>query len=216
MPKPSDTNLQSLDRQAMAKAYSAWAPVYDTFYDKLLRTGRQAAVAAAQRAGPDLLEVGVGTGLSLGSYPHHARVIGVDLSEAMLARARARAQTLPQVAGLACMDAGQLGFADARFDAVVAQYVIALVPDAEAALDEFARVLKPGGEIVIVNHLGAEGGVIAAWERAVAPLVKRIGLSSHFRLKRIQDWATPRGFVVQEARRIGFAGFSTLVRLRRP
>ena len=79
------------------------------------------------------------------------------------------------------MDAQHLGFQDGVFDVVVAQYVITAVPDPEATLDEFARVLKPGGEIILVNYLGAEGGPRAAFERGFAPLARRLGWRPEFR-----------------------------------
>lgn len=199
----------------MARAYARWAPVYDAVYARMLRTGRQEAAKAALQSGSTILEVGVGTGLSLADYPDDAQVIGIDLSKPMLDRAAEKIehQHLAQVRGLCVMDACRLGFKDASFDAVVGQYMITLVPDAEAALDEFARVLKPGGEIVLVNHIGAENGPMAVWEKAVAPIARRIGLSSEFPLQRLRDWATSRGFGFS-ARKVGFAGFFMLIRLK--
>ena len=75
---------------------------------------------------------------------------------------------------------------DASFDVVVAQYVITAVPDPEATLDEFARVLKPGGEIVLVNHIGAESGLRAAFELCFAPIARRLGWRPEFPWARLQ------------------------------
>ena len=138
-----------LDKDAVAKAYARWAPVYDLVFGAVFERGRKAAIAAAERIGGRILEVGVGTGLSLRDYSWTNRLIGVDLSAPMLRKAKARVveHSLSNVEGLAVMDAQNLGFQDAVFDVVVAQYVITAVPDPEATLDEFARVLKPGGEI---------------------------------------------------------------------
>ena len=129
--------------------------------------GARPAIAAAERIGGRILEVGVGTGLSLPEYAWSNRIIGVDLSAPMLRKAKERVQEhrLTNVDGLAVMDAQRLGFQDAVFDVVVAQYVITAVPEPEATLDEFARVLKPGGEIILVNHLAAESGLRALFER---------------------------------------------------
>src|SRR5271154_238173 len=163
-----------LDKDAIAKAYARWAPVYDLVFGAVFDRGRKASIAAAERIGGRILEVGVGTGLSLPDYAPSNRLIGVDLSAPMLrkAKARVRAQRLGNVDGLAVMDAQRLGFHDAVFDVVVAQYVITAVPDPEATLDEFARVIKPGGEIVLVNHLAAEeAGLRQTYERRFAPLV---------------------------------------------
>ncbi|MCA0401941.1 MAG: class I SAM-dependent methyltransferase [Proteobacteria bacterium] len=199
----------------MTKAYAKWAPFYDAVYARILRAGRLEAVRVALEAGRDILEVGVGTGLSLGDYPATHRVVGIDLSKAMLDRAaeKNRNGNLTAVTGLAVMDACRLGFKDQAFDAVVAQYVITLVPDAEGALDEFVRVLKPGGEIVLVNHLGTAGGPIAALEGLVAPLAKKVGWSSEFKLARIAAWAARAGFEVASVKRVAPVGFFTVIRL---
>src|SRR5271163_1937562 len=155
-----------LDKDAIAKAYARWAPVYDVVFGAVFDRGRKASIAAAERIGGRILEVGVGTGLSLPEYAWSNRITGIDLSVPMLrkAQARVREHRLTNVDGLAVMDAQHLGFDDAVFDVVVAQYVITAVPEPEATLDEFARVLRPGGEIILVNHLGAETGLRATLE----------------------------------------------------
>ncbi len=106
------------------------------------------------------LDVGVGTGLELPMFDPSSRVVGVDLSEPMLRRAARRVADTPldHVAGLSVMDACHLAFATATFDVIVAPYVLTVLPRPEASLDEWVRVLKPGGEIVLVNHIGATGG----------------------------------------------------------
>ena len=146
------------DNDTVAKAYARWAPVYDIVFGAVFDRGRKASIAAAERIGGHILEVGVGTGLSLPDYSRANRLTGIDLSVPMLQKAKMRAaqHRLGNVDGLAVMDAQKLGFRDGVFDVVVAQYVITAVPNPEATLDEFVRVLKPGGEIVLVNHLGAE------------------------------------------------------------
>src|SRR6201993_3789826 len=156
-----------LAKRVLARAYARWAPIYDFVFGAVFERGRKAAVAAAERVGGRILEVGVGTGVSLPDYFLANRLVGVALSAPMLRKAKTRVaeRQLGNVNGLAVMDAQHLAFAEAAFDVVVAQYVITAVPDPEATLDEFARVVRPGGEIVLVNHLGAEAGLRQACER---------------------------------------------------
>ena len=158
-----------LDKVAVAKAYARWAPIYDLVFGAVFERGRKASVAAAERIGGRILEVGVGTGLSLPEYSWTNRLIGIDLSAPMLRKAKARVTRAPAHQCRRPRGHGRAAsrLPDAAFDVVVAQYVITTVPDPEATLDEFARVLKPGGEIVLVNHLGAEAGLRAAFERGL-------------------------------------------------
>ena len=156
--------------------------------------GRKASIEAAERACPvggRILDVGVGTGISLPDYARTNRIVGVDYSEPMLRKARERVieHKLDNVECVAVMDAKQLGFADASFDVVVAQYVITAVPEPEATLDEFARVLKLGGEIVLVNHIGAETGLRRAFERWFSPVARRLGWRPEFPWARLTRWA---------------------------
>jgi phosphatidylethanolamine/phosphatidyl-N-methylethanolamine N-methyltransferase len=186
-----------LDKDAVTRAYARWAPIYDLVFGAVFDRGRQASIVAAERIGGRILEVGVGTGLSLPDYARSNRLIGVDLSAPMLRKAKQRAEALhlTNVEGIAVMDAQRLGFQDSVFDVVVAQYVITAVPDPEATLDEFVRVLKPGGEIILVNHLGAEAGARAAFERAFAPVARRLGWRPEFRWERLARWAGAHGGV---------------------
>ncbi len=204
-----------LDKDVIAKAYARWAPVYDLVFGAVFDRGRKAATAAAERIGGRILEVGVGTGLSLPDYSWSNRLIGVDLSAPMLSKAKARvaAHRLTNVEGLAVMDAQQLGFQDAVFDVVVGQYVLTAVPDPEATLDEFTRVIKPGGEIVLVNHLGAETGPRAAGEKLFAPLARRLGWRPEFRWERLVKWAARHGGVqIVERRPMPPLGHFSLIR----
>ncbi len=204
-----------LDSAGITKAYARWAPIYDVVFGAVFERGRKASIAAAERIGGHILEVGVGTGLSLPDYSWANRLVGVDLSVPMLRKAKARVKEhrLTNVEGLAVMDAQHLGFADAVFDVVVALYVITAVPDPETTLDEFTRVIKPGGEIVLVNHLGAESGPRAAAERAFAPLARRLGWRLEFGWERLARWAARHGGVrVVERRPMPPLGHFSLIR----
>src|ERR1700742_3137229 len=192
-----------IDREGVAKAYGRWAPVYDLVFGKVFDQGRQSTIAEADRIGGRILDVGVGTGLSLSDYAATPKVCGVDISEPMLRKAqqRGRALGLKNVETLAVMDTKHLEFADSFFDGGVAQYVITAVPDPEATLDDFVRVLKPGGELILVNHIGAESGPRRTFELAFAPLARRLGWRPEFPWERLTKWADKHGGVSLAPRR---------------
>src|SRR6202046_1943490 len=171
-----------LDTHTITKAYARWATVYDLVFGAVFERGRHAAVAAAARVGGRLLEVGVGTGISLPLYSRDLKICGIDISEPMLRKAHERVAEfgLSNVEELRVMNAERLEFPDASFDVIVAQYVITTVPNPEGALDEFARVLKPGGEIILVSRVGAEAGVRRALEHWLAPAGRKLGWGPEF------------------------------------
>jgi phosphatidylethanolamine/phosphatidyl-N-methylethanolamine N-methyltransferase len=207
-----------IDNSTVAKAYARWAPVYDVVFGKVFERGRKDSIAAAERIGGRILDVGIGTGISLTEYARSNRVVGVDYSEAMLRKAyeRVREHRLDHVAALAVMDAQRLGFADSYFDVVVAQYVITAVPDPERSLDEFARVVRPGGEIILVNHLGAEAGFRRVFERGFAPVARRLGWRPEFPWERLASWADQHGGVrLVERRPMPPLGHFSLIRFER-
>lgn len=183
-----------LAKETIVKAYARWAPVYDLVFGAVFDRGRKASIAAAEQIGGRILEVGVGTGISLPDYNRSNRIVGIDISDAMLRKAQERVvkDKLTHVDGLAVMDAQRLALPDRSFDVIVAQYVITAVPDPEATLDEFARVLRPGGEIVLVNHIGAEGGLRRAFEMWFAPVARRLGWRPEFPWQRLQHWIEQR------------------------
>jgi phosphatidylethanolamine/phosphatidyl-N-methylethanolamine N-methyltransferase len=207
-----------IDRAGVEKAYERWAPIYDLVFGKVFDKGRQSTIAEADRIGGRILDVGVGTGLSLSDYSHATRICGVDISEPMLrkAQSRVRALGLSNVELLAVMDAKNLAFENGLFDAVVAQYVITAVPDPEATLDDFVRVLKSGGELILVNHIGAERGPRRALELAFAPLARRLGWRPEFPWQRLVDWAEKHGGVILTERRpMPPMGHFSLIRYRK-
>jgi phosphatidylethanolamine/phosphatidyl-N-methylethanolamine N-methyltransferase len=204
-----------LDKETIAKAYARWAPVYDIVFGAVFERGRRAAIAAAERVGGRILEVGIGTGISLPGYGPENRVIGVDLSEPMLRKAQERVSELGlgHVEGLAVMDAARLAFPDASFDVVVAQYVVNTVPDPEAVLDEIARVLKPGGEIVLVSRVGAEMGLRRTLEQWFTPVARPLGWRPEFPWARFARWMErPHGVHLLERRPMPPLGHFALIR----
>lgn len=208
-----------LQTEGVARAYDRWAPVYDLAFGRVFARGRSAAVEAAERIGGRILEVGVGTGISLPTYSRKTRIVGIDISEPMLAKARRRVTEggLRNVEALAVMDAERLEFGDESFDVVVAQYVVTAVPDPEAALDEFARVLKPGGEIVLTSRIGAEAGFRGSMEKLLAPIAGRLGWRTEFPWARYVNWVerTP-GIRIIEKRALPPLGHFSLIRFGKP
>lgn len=179
------------DQDVMRKAYARWAPVYDFVCGPIFLNARRATAHAAREVGGRILEIGVGTGLSLGDYRGCAEIVGIDISAPMIARAQERTANgqYPHVKKLLQMDAANLRFEDQYFDCVVGQFVITLVDDPERVLAECARVLKPGGQIILVNHLYSETGVAAAIERWASRYARPLGLRPEFPLARLQAWA---------------------------
>ncbi len=211
----TDTSLHALDKETITKAYARWAPVYDLVFGAVFERGRDAAIAAAERIGGRILEVGVGTGISLPDYSRANRICGVDISEPMLQKAMERVAKLglSHVEGLWVMDAEHLRFPDESFDEVVAQYVITTVPNPEATQDEFARVLKPGGEIVLVSRVGAEAGLRKALERWFAPAARKLGWRTEFSFQRYARWAAGHaGMQLVERRAMPPFGHFSLIR----
>ncbi|QLH70468.1 class I SAM-dependent methyltransferase [Rhodopseudomonas palustris] len=207
-----------IDRAGVAKAYARWAPIYDLVFGKVFDSGRQSTIAVADAIGGRVLDVGVGTGLSLSDYSKTTRLCGVDISEPMLRKAHERVRTLnlSNVDVLAVMDAKNLAFPANYFDAVVAQYVITAVPDPEATLDDFIRVLKPGGELILVNHIGAESGPRKLFELAFSPIARRLGWRPEFPWQRLVNWAARHGGVeLAERRPMPPMGHFSLIRYRK-
>lgn len=168
-------------------AYKRWAPIYDHTFGKVSTVGRQHAVEMINARQGKVLEVGVGTGLSLPIYDEHLDIIGIDLSPEMLEKAREKVEEegLSNVKGLYEMDAGDLKFPDATFDIIVAMYVMTVVPDPEKVMRELARVTKPGGEIILVNHFSTTEGVRGWVERRMAPFAEIIGWRPVFDVARV-------------------------------
>ena len=214
----TDTTVRTrteLDKDTVAKAYGHWAPVYDLVFGAVFERGRHAAIAAAERIGGRILEVGVGTGISLPDYSRTNRLYGIDISEPMLRKAEKRVAELglSNVEGLSVMDAEHLSFPDDSFDVVVAQYVVTTVPNPEATLDEFARVLKPGGEIILVSRIGAEAGLRRALEQWFAPAARKLGWRTEFSWERYEQWARrAKGVRLIERRSMPPLGHFSLIR----
>jgi len=168
-----------LERRKIVMIYSAYSGCYDLLFGKIFHRSRAEAIRLLElKPGDRVLEVGVGTGLSLSLYPDHCRVIGIDLTGKMLGRGarRVNKEGLHHV-HLQQQDAAAMGLNDS-FDAVLAAYVISTVPDSKAVLAEMSRVCRPGGVIVLLNHFSAASRWLSGIERRLSPLCRRFGFRS--------------------------------------
>jgi phosphatidylethanolamine/phosphatidyl-N-methylethanolamine N-methyltransferase len=192
------------------EAYARWAPIYDVVFGPVLSSSRKAAIAALPRFARRVLEVGVGTGISLPEYPPRTRVVGIDLSARMLQRARARAARadLANVEALLEMDAARLDFAGNSFDVAMAMYVMTVVPDPERAMAEMHRVVKPGGRVLAVSHFASEAPIRRQLSIALAPVARAMGWSTTVTSARL---AAIPGFRLLSDRAVGLCRFYRLL-----
>ncbi|EEW25717.1 class I SAM-dependent methyltransferase [Rhodobacter ferrooxidans] len=203
-----------MDLHAVQKSYARWAPIYDLTFGAITDAGRRAAVSFVNRAGGDVLEVGVGTGLALRRYGHNVRVTGVDYSAEMLEKAQEKVKELRlrQVVALEQMDARALGYPDDSFDHVMAMHIMSVVPEPEKVLAEMARVCRPGGSVIVVNHFAREAGFLAVAEKAAAPMVNLLGWHSDFARARVMGEA---GLLLKQERTLPPFGMMTMLRFRK-
>jgi phosphatidylethanolamine/phosphatidyl-N-methylethanolamine N-methyltransferase len=180
--------LSYMDDAHVVAAYARWAPFYDRSFGAYTRGPTRIGVAEANKlpAGK-ILELGVGTGLSLPHYDRKHRLTGIDLSPEMLdiARKRVAEEKLSHVEALHEMDAGNLTFSDASFNAAMAMFVMTVVPDPDRVLGEMIRVVKPGGRVILVNHFSAKRGPRAAIERWLSRYSSKLGWRPEFPIDRV-------------------------------
>ncbi len=195
-----------MDLHDTIRTYRLFSGSYDIVFGPVFHPGRKEAVRIANdRPGQHILEVGVGTGLSLPHFRADSRVTGIDVSEEMLAKARRRAERLrlSHVEGLHLMDAENLEFPNNSFDAVLALYVASVVPNPARFAAEMRRVCIPGGTIVVVNHFTSENLPARFIEKRLAGLARHIGFHADFPFDDLparQPVVDPRGAAQQFVR----------------
>jgi phosphatidylethanolamine/phosphatidyl-N-methylethanolamine N-methyltransferase len=205
--------VAALDAESIREAYRRWAGVYDAVFGGVSSFGRKRAVAAVNRLpGREVLEVGVGTGLALPHYKPDKRITGIDLSSEMLGQARARVsrQRLRGVHALLEMDAEDTSFPEGSFDTAVAMFVASVVPNPRRLLAEMRRVVRPGGNILFVNHFAARRGPRWWVERAMAPASRALGWHPDFAMEAL---FAAEDMAAVETESVPPLGIFTLVRL---
>ena len=203
-----------MDLSSVRSAYRRYAGAYDLMFGPVLNPGRVSALPLVNnRPKQRILEVGVGTGLSLAYYRKDAQITGIDVSPEMLeiARRRVARKRLTNVEALLEMDAENLDFPDGSFDLVIALYVASVVPNPHRLVAEMRRVCRPGGELVLVNHFSGRTVLMRAIERGLTPLSKLIGFRTSFPL---DAFLNDTGFMPYDIRPTNLLGYWTMLRAR--
>lgn len=195
--------------------YSGFGPFYNFVYGKLLfNEGRRVAIELMEvNSGHAVLEVGVGTGLTLPMYPHDVKVEGIDLSDSMLKEARDLIKRLHlQNVNVQKMNANHLSFADNSFDAVLGNLFISATSDPKGALEEMKRVCKPGGHLVLMNHFRSTNPILSKVEDGLAPLAKSVlGFNSSLDMEAL---LRSGGLKAKKVKKVNLFGFWTAVSMK--
>ena len=199
-----------MDAASIIAAYKRYARYYDFIFGCILNPGRRRVVENINcLPGQKILEVGVGTGLSLPLYPEHTTVVGIDVSPHMLARAHKRISSNGLRKGaLSLMDAQVMSFADGSFDKVVAMYVATVVPNPQAMISEMKRVCKPGGDLLFVNHFSDGKRLTKAYEALFSPLAGKIGFRPGFSMN---EFISNSSLNIVDIKSVNAFGYWTLI-----
>ncbi len=203
-------NINVKETMATRARYNRIAPLYDfleTLAERRYRNWRQRVWSLVE--GPKVLEVGVGTGKNMPYYPPGVQVTGVDLSEKMLLRARRRAERMGLSVALLQMDAQVLDFPDDTFDSAVATFVFCSVPDPVQGLREMARVVRPGGRIVLLEHVRAEHPLLGRLMDLLDPLVARL-MGPHINRETVEN-VRRAGLTLERVEDVGMGGIFKLI-----
>jgi phosphatidylethanolamine/phosphatidyl-N-methylethanolamine N-methyltransferase len=173
-----------MNQQEVKSVYGKCSPIYDKVFGHFFRPRIKMGIARSGISdGDKVIEVGVGTGLSLPFYPKGCKVVGIDLTKEMLDKARQKKlhHGLTNVE-LMEMDAENISFPDDTFDHSVAAFVITVVPNPEKMVKEMKRVTKKGGTILILNHFSSKNRIICGMNKFFSPLTEKVGWRSDITL----------------------------------
>lgn len=200
--------MKEAAKRQVLLVYHRYAPLYDFLFGRVLHHGRERLAATVSGKGiTRILEVGVGTGLTLDRYPAAAEVVGVDLSRDMLLRARTRSSRVERPVTLLAADAEQLPFLDGTFDCVTLPYVLSVTPNPARLISEVRRVCVESGLIIVLNHFSGSRFWWLA-ERLMELAGSQAGFRSRFSYG---DHIAPHPWTVQSIEDVNFMGLSKLV-----
>ena len=204
----------SARRARWRRYWDRQAKTYDRemrFFDRVLFGDTRSWIC--HQATGDVLEVAIGTGLNLEHYPPDVRLTGTELSQEMLAIARRRANDLDRHVELRVVDAEALEMPSATFDTVVCTFSLCAIPDHRKALAEMTRVLRPGGVLLLADHVASSSGVLRAGQRVLELVTVPLG-GEHF-LRRPLEHVRAAGFLIERHDRFA-AGSVERLRARKP
>ena len=199
-----------MNHASVRRIYKVYAPFYDILVAPFFRQGQKTVVELMQcQPDENVIEIGVGTGVSLVHYPPETRICGIDISREMLSEAEKRVKKcrLNNV-GLEVMDAEAMRFADNTFDKAACMHVVSVAPNPKRLMDEVKRVCKPDADIFIVNHFSNGNRLIAGAEKLLSPLSKLLGFRPRFPM---QDFITSCGLDVRDTSPINLFGYWTMI-----
>lgn len=178
-----------LELESIKKIYAGYSNVYDVLFKRFFFPRIKHAITYMDiKTGDRILDVGIGTGLSLSVFPRNCKVVGIDLSTEMLRKAKEKIERngLKNIKVLS-MDAMNVGFRDNSFDKVFISHVVSVVPDPYQVMSEVRRVCKKGGQVVIINHFKSRNKLVETMEKIINPVCKKIGWRSDLCLNEFID-----------------------------
>ncbi|MCX8021640.1 MAG: class I SAM-dependent methyltransferase [Syntrophorhabdaceae bacterium] len=173
-----------MEKEQIKKIYSRYSSVYDFVFSQLFLPRIKLGIEKIGiKKGDRIIEIGIGTGISLSLYPDFCNVVGIDITRKMLSKAKAKKEKLKLgKVHLFEMDAENLTFNDNSFDHALMPFVISVVPNLEKVMSEVKRVTKNNGKIVIINHLCSQNPLLSRFEKFITPLSMRLGWRSDISL----------------------------------
>lgn len=198
----------------MEKLYSSYSDYYDLFFDKILKPGREEGVKALTiENGDRVLEVGIGTGLSIPFYPEYCSVTGIDISADMLKKARDKVNGQKNAdIVLKKMDASHLAFKDESFNKILVPYLISVVPEPKKVIAEMNRVCMQEGIVVFVNHFHSSNHFLAFLEKIFSPVSRYMGFRLDLPIETVLE---DDFFQIERIEKVNLFGLWSMIKLKK-